>query len=39
LNENKIISGYPDNSFSPDQNISRAEFSIILAKALDPSLR
>jgi hypothetical protein len=39
LNENKIISGYPDNSFLPDQNISRAEFSIILAKALDPSLR
>jgi hypothetical protein len=39
LKENKIIDGYPDNNFLPNQNISRAEFSIVLAKALDPSLR
>lgn len=34
-----IITGYEDGSFQPDHNISRAEFSTILAKAIDPSLR
>lgn len=30
-----IISGYPDNTFRPDTKITRAEFAIMLVKALD----
>ncbi|WP_083453989.1 cadherin-like beta sandwich domain-containing protein [Syntrophomonas palmitatica] len=30
----EIISGYPDGSFKPDKIISRAEFAVILVKAL-----
>jgi len=29
-----IIKGYPDGSFKPDNNITRAEFAVVLAKAL-----
>ncbi len=30
-----VISGYPDNSFKPDNNITRAEFTTILMKMLE----
>lgn len=33
--ENKIISGYSDNTFRPNQNITRAEFSQIMCNTLD----
>ena len=29
-----VIKGYPDNTFRPDKTISRAEFTILLVKAL-----
>jgi hypothetical protein len=29
-----VISGYPDGSFKPDNNITRAEFATVLVKAL-----
>lgn len=29
-----VISGYPDGSFKPDKTITRAEFAVMLAKAL-----
>jgi hypothetical protein len=29
-----IIKGYPDGTFKPDNNITRAEFAVVLAKAL-----
>ena len=32
-----VISGYPDNSFRPDNNITRAEFTTILIKMLELS--
>jgi len=34
-----IISGYPDGTFKPDSNMTRAEVSVVLAKAigLDPA--
>ncbi|MGI5887079.1 MAG: S-layer homology domain-containing protein [Syntrophomonadaceae bacterium] len=31
------VSGYPDGTFKPDNNITRAEFAIILLKAFDVS--
>jgi hypothetical protein len=30
----KIITGYPDNTFKPDRPVSRAEMGVILAKAM-----
>lgn len=33
LIENKIISGYPDGTFRPDNQITRAEFAVIIVKA------
>lgn len=36
LTEKGIISGYPDNSFKPENNITRAEFITILMKVLEP---
>ncbi|KMY51918.1 S8 family peptidase [Peribacillus loiseleuriae] len=39
LSGSKIIGGYPDGNFSPEQKITRAEFSIVLAKALNESFR
>ncbi|MGI6486028.1 MAG: S-layer homology domain-containing protein [Tepidanaerobacteraceae bacterium] len=32
------VSGYPDNTFKPDNNITRAEFATILVKAFELSL-
>ena len=32
---NGILNGYPDGTFGPDKNVSRAEFSKILVKALE----
>ena len=29
-----VISGYPDGSFQPDKSVSRAEFTVMLVKAL-----
>lgn len=34
-----IIGGYPDNTFAPKKSATRAEVSIILARALDPNKR
>lgn len=34
LTESNILSGYPDNTFKPDNRITRAEFSTMLAKTL-----
>ena len=31
-----VISGYPDNTFRPGQQVTRAEFATLLVKALDP---
>lgn len=33
LSQNQIIAGYPDNTFRPMQNVTRAEFAAILAKS------
>ena len=30
----RVISGYPDGSFQPDKTVTRAEFTVMLAKAL-----
>ena len=30
----RVISGYPDGTFQPDKTISRAEFTVMLVKAL-----
>ena len=32
-----ISKGYPDGTFKPDLNISRVEFSVLLAKAMQQS--
>lgn len=32
---NQLTGGYPDNTFRPNQNISRAEFATFLSKVLD----
>lgn len=34
-----IINGYPNGLFEPNRSITRAEFSVILAAALEPSFR
>ncbi|NLV17789.1 MAG: hypothetical protein GXY50_11390 [Syntrophomonadaceae bacterium] len=34
LIEAGIVSGYPDGSFQPDKTVTRAEFTVMLAKAL-----
>ncbi len=34
LAQAKVISGYPDHTYRPDARISRAEFTVILVKAL-----
>jgi hypothetical protein len=38
LTDNNIISGYPDNTFRPSNNITRAEFAKIVVMALGASL-
>ncbi|HCY37971.1 MAG TPA: hypothetical protein DHV24_12625, partial [Candidatus Margulisbacteria bacterium] len=30
----KVISGYPDRTFKPENNVTRAEFAVLMAKAL-----
>ena len=35
LASNKITNGYADNTFKPNHSISRAEFSLLLARVLD----
>lgn len=35
LAESGIIAGYPDGAFKPDNNITRAEFTVILVKAFN----
>jgi N-acetylmuramoyl-L-alanine amidase len=34
-----IVGGYPDGTFKPKADIKRADFSLILARALDPEFR
>ncbi|WP_226618589.1 S8 family peptidase [Cytobacillus firmus] len=34
-----IATGYPDATFKPENNITRAEFAVLLARALEPSFR
>jgi|GEM_PF-777976 len=29
-----VVSGYPDNTFKPDNSVTRAEFAVILARAM-----
>lgn len=31
----KVASGYPDNTFKPDNSVTRAEFAVILSRAMD----
>lgn len=35
----KVISGYLDQTYQPEQKITRAEFAVIISKALDGTLR
>ncbi|MDQ0874256.1 hypothetical protein QFZ77_002915 [Paenibacillus sp. V4I3] len=35
--ENKIVDGYPDSSFKPNQNVEQAEFIAMLIRAYQPS--
>ena len=37
LTENGVIDGYPNGTFKPDQSITRAEFSKMLARSLKKS--
>jgi len=39
LTENKITLGYSNGTFEPNEPITRAEFSIMLARALDESFK
>lgn len=39
LLDNQISEGYPDKTFKPLNNITRAEFSVFLARVLDASFR
>ncbi|MDQ0154256.1 S8 family peptidase [Robertmurraya andreesenii] len=39
LVDNQISEGYPDKTFKPLNNITRAEFSVFLARVLDASFR
>lgn len=34
LSQKGIVGGYPDGNFKPENNISRAEFTVILSKAI-----
>lgn len=34
-----IATGYPNGTFKPESNITRAEFAVLLARALEPSFR
>ena len=34
-----IIGGYPDNTFAPKKTVTRAEVSVIIGRALDPTKR
>jgi hypothetical protein len=35
VSEQNILVGYPDNTFRPNQNVTRAEFATVLVKAMD----
>ncbi len=37
LADNYLIAGYPDGSFRPGQIVTRAEFAVLMARALDSS--
>ncbi len=39
LKAEKITTGYPDATYKPESPISRAEFSVLLARALDESFK
>lgn len=39
LASNRIITGYENGTFQPDKHVTRAEFSVILAYAMEPSFR
>lgn len=39
LASNKIVNGYTDGTFKPKNHVTRAEFSVILAYAIEPSFR
>lgn|GEM_PF-1825874 len=39
LATNQITTGYADGSFRPDQRVSRSEFAMFVARALDESFR
>lgn len=39
LASNRIIKGYENGTFQPDKQVTRAEFSVILAYAMEPSFR
>lgn len=36
LVDNYITSGYPDGTFKPNNSVTRAEFSVFIAKAINP---
>ena len=35
----QLLGGYEDGTFRPNQNITRAQFAVILARLLSPELR
>lgn len=37
LSDKEILSGYPDGTFKPDNNMTRAEFITILIKTVEPN--
>ena len=39
LASNYITTGYPDSTFKPEQNITRAEFSVLVTRAKEESFR
>ncbi len=39
MDSNGIISGYPDNTFKPNNIVTRAEFAVIMVKALNLPLK
>lgn len=39
MDSNGIISGYPDNTFKPNKTVTRAEFAVIMVKALKLPLK
>ena len=38
LSDKNILSGYPDDSFRPDNNMTRAEFITMLIKIIEPNI-